>query len=221
MHLRAALAFSLAAGLLASACNDDGRTLRPARPDQVGTVSAPPDTTTPVVDDGGDDGFGDLTLPADTDASASTTLTTPPVLTAAFTDGGPIDARHTCDGDDVSPALSWTAAPLGTVEIALTLVDLDAPGYVHWALAGIDPLSTSLGEGVVPEFAMQSVNGSGSTGYAGPCPPAGATHRYQFTVHFLAQQTELGDGAAGTDMLAAIEGATFASASVSATYSRG
>ena len=134
--------------------------------------------------------------------------------------GGPIDPRNTCQGENLSPTLSWSSAPTGTVEIAITMTDLDAPAFVHWAIAGIDPLSTSLGEGVVPEFSMQGINGTGQPGYTGPCPPAGETHTYEFTVHFLAQQTELGDGAAGADLIAAIEGSTFASASVTGTYSQ-
>lgn len=219
------------AGLLAG-CNDDGRVLRPSRPDQVGTVSTLATTTTGVggadgdgvdglgvgdeVDDAGSDEGFDGTLAPVSGAPAAIT----PQLTAPFADNGPIDPRYTCDGANLSPALSWTAAPTGTVEIALTMVDSDAPGFVHWALAGIDPLSTALGEGIVPEFAIQGLNSSGTPGYTGPCPPTGS-HRYEFTVHYLAQQTELGDGAAGADLLAAIDGATFALARLTGTYSRG
>lgn len=218
-----------------TACNDDGRVLRPSRADQTGTVSVP-STSTIAADgfvdagfdqglDGAGDGAGEEgveegveetvegSFPAATDAAA-------PVLTAAFAEGAVIGQRFTCDGENVSPPLGWTAAPTGTIEIAITMTDLDAPGFVHWAMAGIDPLSTALGEGVVPEFAIVGLNGTGAAAYTGPCPPSG-THRYQFTVHFLAQQTELSDGTAGADLLAAIDGATFAFASVTGTYSRG
>lgn len=32
----------------------------------------------------------------------------------AFTDGSPIPARYTHDGEDVSPPLEWSGAPEGT-----------------------------------------------------------------------------------------------------------
>lgn len=219
MQLRAAGVVSLAAMVLAlSACNDDGRTLRPARPDQNASVSTlAPVTDPPIVDDletGFGDGFDTIPLSSANDTTGEL------VLTASFEPGGPIDPRHTCQGENLSPTLSWSAAPTGTVEIAITMTDLDAPDFVHWAIAGIDPLSTALGEGVVPEFSMQGINGTGQAGYTGPCPPAGEVHTYEFTVHYLAQQTELGDGAAGADLIAAIEGSTFASASITGTYSQ-
>jgi phosphatidylethanolamine-binding protein (PEBP) family uncharacterized protein len=100
------------------------------------------------------------------------------------------------------------------------MVDLDAPDFVHWAIAGLDPLSTSLGEGIVPEFAMEGINGTGQKGYTGPCPPAGETHQYRITVHYLSEQTELGDGAPGADLIASIEASTLASAFTTGTYSQ-
>jgi Raf kinase inhibitor-like YbhB/YbcL family protein len=120
----------------------------------------------------------------------------------------------------VSPALNWSAGPEGTVEIAITMVDLDAPDFVHWAIAGIDPLATSLGEGVVPQYSMQGINGTGQPGYTGPCPPAGETHQYRITVHYLSEQTELGDGAPGADLITSIEASTLASATTTGTYSQ-
>ena len=84
----------------------------------------------------------------------------------------------------------------------------------------LDPLSTSLGEGVVPEFAMQGINGTGQPGYTGPCPPAGETHQYRITVHYLSEQTELGDDAPGADLIASIEASTLASAMTTGTYSQ-
>ena len=211
MIVRAALLCLVVCAPLLTACNDDGRVLREPRPDQNASVSTLAPVTTPT------DGVGEpgLSLPN------ITTAPPPPTLVAPFTDGSPIDVRHTCEGADLSPALSWSAAPEGTVEIALTLVDIDTPGFAHWAIAGIDPLSTALGEGAVPEFAITSINGAGRPGYTGPCPPSGETHRYRYTVHFLLQQTELGDAAPGSDLLASVEGATLSSASIIGTYTGG
>ena len=203
------------ATLVAAGCNDDGRTLRPARPDQTESVST---TVMPTV---AETGGLDLTLPptmpptaAPTSAAAGFTVTAP------WADEFAIDSRYTCDGPDVAPALTWDAAPAGTQEIAVAMTDLDLPGFVHWVMAGIDPRSTGLGEGEVPEFASVGVNGMGRTAYSGPCPPVGETHRYQVTVYLLAQRTELGDGADGADLLAAVQGSAFMTAQVTGVYSR-
>ena len=218
MLVRAALLGFLVVAPVLTACNDDGRTLREPRPDQNASVSTLAPVTDPTDAAGGQVGDGGFDVI--TTASTVAPVAAVPVLVAPFAESGPIDARYTCDGDDVSPALSWTAAPAGTVEVAITLADLDNPDFLHWAVAGIEPTVTSLGEGAVPEFAITSVNSGVVEGYSGPCPPAGETHTYQFTVHYLLQQTELASGGPIADLQAAIDGSTFSLASVTGTYSR-
>ena len=201
---------AVVAAATGSACNDDGRDLRPARPDQTESVST---IATAVVTE--------PTLPVTLPATVAPTLA--PVtftVTAPWGEGGVIPARHTCDGEDVAPALRWDPVPVGTQEIAVAMTDLDAPGYVHWVMAGLDPMATDLVQGEVPEFAAVGVNGMGRTDYSGPCPPPGETHRYRVTVYLLAQRTELGDGASGTDLLASIEGSAYVTASVTGVYTR-
>lgn len=200
----------MAAALLLTACNDDGRELRPPRPDQTASVStvAPPTTLDPAV--------APSTLPAETLAPAGDL-----VLSMPFLDADPIPDRFTCVGEGIAPAFTWTGGPAG-VEYAVLVVDLDAPepdgsGLVHLAVSAIDPLSTGIAEGQVPEFAITAVNDLGTAGYGPPCPPAGETHRYEFSVHVLAQQTELADGSPAADLRAFIEGTSIASASVVGT----
>ena len=67
----------------------------------------------------------------------------------AFTRGGEIPRRHTCDGDDVSPPLAWSDPPPGTRALALIVDDPDAPtgAFTHWLAWNIDPLARGLGEG--------------------------------------------------------------------------
>jgi Raf kinase inhibitor-like YbhB/YbcL family protein len=91
---------------------------------------------------------------------------------------------------------------------------------VHWTVAGLDPSITQLAEGVVPEGAIQGVNGAGTIGYTGPCPPQSEVHTYRLTVHYLDAQVELGDGAAGADMVLAIQSNTTATAVITGTYVR-
>ncbi len=208
-------------------CASDGRELRPPTQDQTGSVSTIAVTTTPstpIFDDGGLDIAPASTLPAEPLGSSDVGAVGEPgfaVLAGPVSEGDTLPVESTCDGVDVSPALSWTPAPDGTTEIALTLTDVDAPGYVHWAMAGLSPTATSLGKGQVPGQAVVALNSAGTLGYTGPCPPQGdAPHTYVFTVHFLASATELATGAAGADLLAVIEDATFDSASYTATYAR-
>lgn len=219
----------LALAVVVAGCNDDGRTLRPARPDQnasISTTAAP--TTTLGGDFGSIDGGGFSTAPASPDGSATTTTSdgaqvdddTDDTVTAPWRDGAAIDARYTCSDDDVSPPLSWSAAPAGTTEIAITMTDEQAPTFVHWAVAGITPSTTAIQEGQVPPGAIQAVNGSGKIGYTGPCPPQPESHTYVITVHFLGSQIELGDGADGQDMLLAIDASTLSSAQVTGTFAR-
>jgi len=230
----AVLTFMCLALAVAGGCRHDGRTLRPADPNQRSSVSTTSPSTTADFLDGSDGAnetlVGEDTLVAPTTQFGQTTLTTtdvtagpstgPLTILAPWRDGAEIDARFTCDGLNVAPPLSWTAAPAGTVEIAVTLTDTDAPGFTHWVIAGISPTMIALNEDTVPLGAYEAVNGNGDLGYTGPCPPAGTTHTYVITVHYLDATTELGDGATGAEVITAIATAEIASAEVSGTFSR-
>ena len=140
----------------------------------------------------------------------------PFALVAPWPDGGDIDPRHTCDGLDIAPALSWGAAPGGTVEIALALVDESAVSegqpFVHWVIAGLDPAEIALVEDDVPPGAIQALNFFGDVGYGGPCPPPGDdAHLYRLTAYALNQQLELADGTPATEFLDTIATLTVAS----------
>jgi Raf kinase inhibitor-like YbhB/YbcL family protein len=100
-----------------------------------------------------------------------------------------------CTGRNLSPALSWSNAPVGTRSFAVTMYDPDAPtgsGWWHWVVFNIPANVTSLPRGagdpaanVLPPGAVQSNTDFGGYGYGGPCPPPGKPHRYIFTVFAL------------------------------------
>ena len=65
--------------------------------------------------------------------------------------------------------------------------DRNAGGFVHWVVTGIDPFVQGVGEGGLPENAVEGPNGAGTVGWIGPCPPAGSgMHTYEFALLALA-----------------------------------
>ncbi|MEP7201644.1 MAG: YbhB/YbcL family Raf kinase inhibitor-like protein [Ilumatobacteraceae bacterium] len=211
---------------IASGCRDDGREMRPALPSQDGSVSTTSPPTSPAVEDD----FFDTVVPdpaapggpievSTTVLGSATIAPLVPALTvtAPWRAGAAIDPRYTCKGANVSPALSWTDSPEGTQEIAITLIDQDAE-FDHWTVTGIAPDITGIAENTLPEGAVAALNGAGATGYTGPCPPAGATHVYRITVHFLDRALLMSSGGTAAAMRSAIDDATFATAQVSGTF---
>jgi Raf kinase inhibitor-like YbhB/YbcL family protein len=105
------------------------------------------------------------------------TLTSP-----SFQEGQFIPTRHTCDGSDVSPELSWSHAPEGTASYTLVVEDLDAPdgSFTHWVLFDIPRTVESLPEDV-KGVGVGGRNDFQHERYAGPCPlPNRGAHRYLF-----------------------------------------
>src|ERR1700693_3888799 len=113
----------------------------------------------------------------------------------AFAHGGEIPELHTCEGEDVSPALEFAGVPQGAKSLALVVHDPDAPDpaaprmdWVHWVLYDLPPGCKGLAEGVagsaLPAGTRQGLNDWKRTGYGGPCPPIGR-HRYYLVLFAL------------------------------------
>lgn len=144
---------------------------------------------------------------------------------SAYHEGGSIPSRYTCDGQGISPALSWSDVPPGTGSLALILHDPDAPrtgGFTHWIVYDMPPDSTGLKEnilrrGVVLGVGVQGKNDGGRVGYMGPCPPSGR-HRYMASLYALDSRLELEPGAYNDEVRAAMDGHILASAVLMGTY---
>ena len=147
-------------------------------------------------------------------AKGKFTLTSP-----AFAPGELIPDGFTCDGASASPPLKWKAVPKGTVELALTMEDPDAPGgtFDHWVAWGIDPDGGRLPEETLPPEVVE-----GDPSYRGPCPPPGVdAHRYRFTLYALSKPVTLEAGVATIDDLrAAIKGTVRGKAKLIGRYAR-
>jgi Raf kinase inhibitor-like YbhB/YbcL family protein len=151
------------------------------------------------------------------------------LTSGAFQAGGGIPARFTCDGADVSPALSWSGAPAGTVSFALIADDPDAPGgtWVHWVLFNLPGRVTALGEGVPASGALPALGGTlqgrndfRKIGYGGPCPPPGHAHRYYFRLYALDAALRLQAGADRTALEVAMRGHVLEETTLMGTYGR-
>jgi Raf kinase inhibitor-like YbhB/YbcL family protein len=114
----------------------------------------------------------------------------------AFGPGTTVPRRHTGDGEDLSPPLSWSGLPAQTAELALIVDDPDAPSpqpWVHWVIYQIGSGEQGLPEGVhvkptpgFPPGCLQGKNSWGTVGYRGPAPPKGhGVHRYFFRLYAL------------------------------------
>lgn len=181
-----------AAASIGLACSSqDGRTLPAPSPDRTTTsVSAPV-----------------VVQPSDEGALVEIFSLT----SDAFVDGGEIPLRYTCAGENVSPPLAWASTP-PAVELALVVRDESAAGYVHWVVTGIDPAVQGLGEGGLPEGAVEATNDGGTIGWTGPCPPAGTTHTYLVSIHALATPVAVSPGLAPAEAARLVEAASSARA---------
>ncbi len=149
------------------------------------------------------------------------------LLSPAFQEGEKIPVKYTCEGQDVSPVLTWGEPPLETQTFALIVDDPDAPVgvFTHWVLFNVPSDSRQLAEAVpnqdkLPSGALQGKNDFGKIGYGGPCPPPGRPHRYQFTLYALEKPLDLKAGASKKQVLDAMQGHILTQGQLTGTYQR-
>jgi len=153
------------------------------------------------------------------------------VQSPSFANGQPIPKKFTGEGEDVSPALSWSGLPAGTREIALICDDPDAPTpepWVHWVIYKIPAARTGLPDSVPPTEklssppgAMQGNNTWPAIGYKGPMPPKGhGVHHYHFKVYALDAGLDVKPGLNKKELLKAMHGHILAEGELIGTYQR-
>jgi Raf kinase inhibitor-like YbhB/YbcL family protein len=152
------------------------------------------------------------------------------ITSPVFTNSGPIAARYTCEGADISPELQWTGEPPKTRSFSLIVDDPDAPDprapkmtWVHWVVynipADVHALAEDSAKHGLPRDAKQGANDWKRGEYGGPCPPIG-THRYFFKLYAL--DTVLPDLGRPTkaQLLSAMKGHVLAEAQLIGTYAK-
>ncbi len=150
------------------------------------------------------------------------------LTSTAFSGGQRIPKRYSCEGEDLSPPLTWTGAPSATSSFMLVCDDPDAPAgtWHHWALFNVPATMTQLNEGVTRDAHVgamrQAINDFGETGYRGPSPPHGhGTHHYHFRLLALdVDKLSVNERAKCTEAEAAARSHVIATAELIGTYSR-
>ncbi len=110
----------------------------------------------------------------------------------AFQNGCDIPEKYTCQGQNVSPPLSWSGVPKAAKSLVLIVDDPDAPDprapkmiWVHWLVYNLPPSIMLLEEGAnLPCNTEMGLNDWKHTKYDGPCPPIGR-HRYFHKLYAL------------------------------------
>lgn len=144
------------------------------------------------------------------------------ISSPAFGHNESIPSKYTCDGDNVSPPVTFSNIPEGTKSLALIVEDPDAPAglWVHWLVWNIQPDTLEIPEDNVPAGAEQGVSSFERNDYGGPCPPDNQ-HRYFFKLYALDITLDLEPAATyKNDLEKAMEGHTLAKTELIGLYDR-
>ena len=112
-------------------------------------------------------------------------------LTSTSIVDGVLNKAITCDGQGLSPQLSWSAPPPKTQGLALVVTDRDSPlgfNFVHWVLYNIPAGARELPAGIPTQKTLQDGSEQGNNdndkaGYGPPCPSGKAVHHYDFILY--------------------------------------
>lgn len=149
------------------------------------------------------------------------------ITSSVFAHNQTLPAKYTCDGENISPPLSFHDVPLGAKSLVLLMDDPDVPHNLradgmwdHWVVYNIPPSLTSIEEGKTPEGSV-GLNTSGSAAYQGACPPNGQ-HRYFFKLFALDIMLNFDDASGVTKSMVenAMEGHVVANDELIGVYSR-
>jgi Raf kinase inhibitor-like YbhB/YbcL family protein len=146
------------------------------------------------------------------------------LTSTSFTDGGVIPDKYSqVSSAPVSPELSWTNAPPGTLSFAVIVDDPDTAlqhstnEVLHWAAFNIPAGTMSLPEGVAnqPTLAdgtIQPMNTGKHPGYMGMGARGNVYHHYTFQLYALDAKLSLGPDAARAQIMSAMDGHVLAKA---------
>lgn len=143
------------------------------------------------------------------------------ITSNAFEHESGIPTKYTCDGDNISPPLTFWDIPDNATSLALIMDDPDAVGgnFNHWTVWNISPQYRDFSEGSVPPGAQEGMTSFATPGYGGPCPPNNR-HHYYFRLYALDTYFRLGSHASRAELDAAMQGHIIEQAELMGTYDR-
>ena len=146
----------------------------------------------------------------------------------AFSEGGKIPSKYTCDGQNINPALVFSNVSVKAKSLVLIMDDPDIPDFVkqkfsiqvwdHWVIFNLPPETKGMAEGKNPPGLLGRTT-RGNNSYGGPCPPD-REHRYFFKLYALDTELDLPEGATKVEVEKAMNGHILAEAKLMGRYER-
>ncbi len=144
----------------------------------------------------------------------------------SFKNGETIPPKYTCEGENISPHLTWKCKAEGIKTYMVIVEDPDAPNgnFTHWIVYNIPSRINILMENStptknVPDEVLMGTNDLGRIGYSGPCPPSGV-HRYYFRIYGLDTAVHHDSGATKKEVLNKMEGHIIARGELMGKYQK-
>ncbi|HLD40017.1 MAG TPA: YbhB/YbcL family Raf kinase inhibitor-like protein [Candidatus Nanoarchaeia archaeon] len=150
------------------------------------------------------------------------------ITSPAFTDGGKIPSKYSCDDQNINPALNFSDVPIEAMSLVLIMDDPDIPNFAkqkyntevwdHWIVFNIPPTTRNVSEGKNPPGDLGR-NTNSNNSYGGPCPPD-REHRYFFKLYALDSELNLPEGSTKAEVEEAMQGHILAEAKLMGRYER-
>lgn len=146
------------------------------------------------------------------------------ITSLAFSHNQTIPSKYTCDGENISPPLSFEGVPENAKSLVLLMDDPDVPAaagvrvWDHWVVFNIPPDTREIPAGQNPVGVLGS-NTFGRQAYGGPCPPD-REHRYFFKLYALDDVLPLPAGATKAEVEAAMQEHILEQAELIGLYAR-
>ncbi|MDP3880740.1 MAG: YbhB/YbcL family Raf kinase inhibitor-like protein [bacterium] len=150
------------------------------------------------------------------------------ISSPAFENQGKIPAKFTCDGENISPELIFSAVPESTVRLALIMDDPDIPDFVkkergievfdHWIVFNMPAETQGIKEGQIAP-GVTGLSSRGTKEYVGACPPD-KEHRYFFKLYALDKELDLDENNTRAQLAQAMQGHVIEQAELIGLYER-
>ncbi len=143
------------------------------------------------------------------------------LVSGAGASGGAMTLEYSCSGAGSSPAMSWTNAPSGTQQFALTMSEVtpQLETKYNWVLYGIPSGSSGFAKNTTGGGTLGESDGTAGTAYSPPCGPGNRLYTYR--LYALSGAPSLSSNPAqvtGSVLATALAGITISSATMTLTY---